>query len=175
MLREPQYAQARYGDEDPRMNQVSTGTPGEMLPPVENEPQRHRKGLTLGDYVEAFALIIAWVIVIVVFSILAPESFFRVQNFTTMMGTQTTLVILALAVLIPLIAGDYDLSLAANLMMSGMLVAVLNAEHGVPLALTILIALGLAFAFRGLDPRLLGLRWLPLCVGRRTLGDSTSE
>jgi ribose transport system permease protein len=59
-----------------------------------------------------------------------------------MAGTQATLVILSLAVLIPLIAGDYDLSLAANLMMAGMLVAVLNAEHGVPLVLTILIALG---------------------------------
>ena len=50
-----------------------------------------------------------------VFSILAPDSFFSVQNFTTMFGTQTTLVILALAVLIPLTAGDYDLSVAANL------------------------------------------------------------
>jgi ribose/xylose/arabinose/galactoside ABC-type transport system permease subunit len=116
------------------MNQVSTGAPGEMLPPVKDEPQHHKKGITLGDYTERFALIIAWVVVIVVFSILAPDSFFRLQNFTTILGTQTTLVILSLAVLIPLIAGDYDLSLAANLMMAGMLVAVLNAKHGVPLS-----------------------------------------
>ena len=93
------------------------------------------------DYGERFALIIAWVVVIVVFSILAPQSFFNVQNFTTMFGTQTTLVILALALLIPLTAGDYDLSVAATLTMAGMLVAVLNAQHGVPLGLTILIAL----------------------------------
>jgi ribose transport system permease protein len=124
------------------MNQVSAGTPGELLPPVENAHERRRKGLTLGDYIERLALIIAWIIVIVVFSIAAPESFFRMQNFTTMLSTQTTLVILAMAVLIPLVAGDYDLSLASILMMSGMLVAVLNAEQGVPLGLTILIALG---------------------------------
>ena len=36
------------------------------------------------------------------------------RNFTTMFGTQTTLVMLALALLIPLTAGDYDISLAAT-------------------------------------------------------------
>ena len=69
-----------------------------------------RRASPPGDYVERLALIIAWLVVIVVFSILAPDSFFNVQNFTTMFGTQTTLVMLALALLIPLTAGDYDIS-----------------------------------------------------------------
>lgn len=127
------------------MNQPSAGAPGEMLPPVEDHQYR-KKGLTFGDYLERFALIIAWVVVIIVFSILAPQSFFNVQNFTTMLGTQTTLVILALAVEIPLTAGDYDLSLAATLTMSGMIVAVLNAQHNVPLILAILVAIGFGAA-----------------------------
>jgi ribose transport system permease protein len=123
------------------MNQVSAGAPGEALPPVANEPQHQKRGFKLGDYAERYALVIAWIIVIVVFSILAPQSYFNVQNFTTMFGTQTTLVILALALLIPLTAGDYDLSVAATLTMSGMIVAVLNAQHGLPIGLAILIAL----------------------------------
>jgi ribose transport system permease protein len=81
--------------------------------------------------------------VIVVFSILAPNTFFNVRNFTTMFGTQTTLVMLALALLIPLTAGDYDLSVAATLTMSGMVVAVLNANHGVPIGVAIVVALAL--------------------------------
>ena len=84
------------------MNQVSPGAPGEMLPPAASEPQHRKKGFSVGDYVERFALVIAWLVVIVLFSILAPETFFNVRNFTTMFGTQTTLVILALALLIPL-------------------------------------------------------------------------
>jgi ribose transport system permease protein len=124
------------------MKQVSADAPGEALPPVANEPQQQKKrGFKIGDYAERYALIIAWIIVVVVFSILAPASYFKVQNFTTMFGTQTTLVILAFALLIPLTAGDYDLSVAATLTMSGMIVAVLNAQHGVPIGLAILIAL----------------------------------
>ncbi len=125
------------------MNQVSPGAAGEPLEPVERGPQPTKKGLNLGDYAERFALVGAWLVVIVVFSILAPNTFFNVRNFTTMFGTQTTLVMLALALLIPLTAGDYDLSVAATLTMSGMVVAVLNANHGVPIGVAIVVALAL--------------------------------
>ena len=43
------------------------------------------------------------------------------------------LVVLTLALIIPLTAGDYDLSVASVLTLSGMLLAVLNAQHGWPL------------------------------------------
>ena len=125
------------------MNDVRVPAPGEPLPPVTGETEYKRKGLTFGDYAERLALIVAWIVVIVVFSILAPTSFLNVQNFTTMFGTQTTLVMLALALIIPLTAGDFDMSLAANLTLCGMVVAVLNGQHGVPIGLTIVIALAL--------------------------------
>lgn len=124
------------------MNQeVSPGAPGELLPPIATEPPRQKKGFSVGDYVERLALVIAWLVVIIVFSILAPDTFFNVRNFTTMFGTQTTLVILALALLIPLTAGDYDISVAATLTFSGMVVAVLNAQHGVPIGVAIAVAI----------------------------------
>jgi len=123
------------------MNQSSLGAPGELLPPTTGEPRRGQKGFGLGDYVERLALVIAWLVVIIVFSILAPDTFFNVRNFTTMFGTQTTLVILALALLIPLTAGDYDISVAATLTFSGMVVAVLNAQHGVPIGVAIAVAI----------------------------------
>ena len=69
-----------------------------------------RRGFRLADYGERVALLGAWVVVIVVFAILAPQTFFNTQNFTTRFRTQTTLVMLALALLISLTAGDYDLS-----------------------------------------------------------------
>lgn len=125
------------------MSQVNPGAEGESLEPVERGPQPTKKGLNLGDYAERFALVGAWLVVIIVFSILAPNTFFNVRNFTTMFGTQTTLVMLALALLIPLTAGDYDLSVAATLTMSGMVVAVLNASHGVPIGVAIVVALAL--------------------------------
>ena len=130
------------------MNQASPGPAGEPLQPVPSDSEHVRRGLGLADYGERVALLFAWVVVIVVFAILAPHTFFNTQNFTTIFGTQTTLVMLALALLIPLTAGDYDLSVAATLTMGGMIVALLNAQHGVPIGLTMVIAVAIG-AFVG--------------------------
>ena len=51
------------------------------------------------------------------------------------------LVVLTLALIIPLTAGDYDLSVASVLTLSGMLLAVLNAQLGWPLWAAIAVAL----------------------------------
>jgi ribose transport system permease protein len=130
------------------MNQVNSGPPGEPLPPVASDSQPRKRGFRPSDYGERVALIGAWMVVIVVFSILAPQTFFNTQNFTTIFGTQSTLVMLALALLIPLTAGDYDLSVAGTLTMAGMVVALLNARHGVPIGLTMVIAVAIG-AFIG--------------------------
>jgi ribose transport system permease protein len=78
---------------------------------------------------ERFALIGVWAIVIVVFSF-ATDRFLTTGNISSMLGSQTVLLILALGLLIPLRVGDYDLSVAATLGVSAMLVAILNVNHG---------------------------------------------
>ena len=47
-----------------------------------------------------------------------------------MLGSQAVLLILALGLLFPLTAGEFDLSVASTLSMSSMTVAVLNAQFG---------------------------------------------
>jgi ribose transport system permease protein len=47
-----------------------------------------------------------------------------------MLGSQAVLVVLSLALIIPLTAGDFDLSIASMLTLSSMLIAVLNAQLG---------------------------------------------
>jgi ribose transport system permease protein len=95
----------------------------------------------VGDYAERYALELAWLLVIVLFTILAPDTFFTVRNLTTMLGAQTTLLFLSLAVLIPLTTGDFDLSAANVLTLSSVIIAVLNVQQGVPLGVAILIAI----------------------------------
>ena len=92
-------------------------------------------------HAERLGLVIAWIAAIAVFGALEPDVFLTQDNFATIFGSQAVLVILALALLIPLTAGDYDLSVAGVLAVASMLVAVLNAKHGVPLGLAILAAL----------------------------------
>lgn len=109
--------------------------------PAAEAPARRRERPPLGEVLERLGLVIAWVLAIVVFGILSPDVFLTQANFATILGSQAVLVIVTLGLLIPLTAGDYDLSVAGTLSISAMLVAVLNAQHGVPLGLAILAAL----------------------------------
>jgi ribose transport system permease protein len=89
---------------------------------------------------ERFALIGVWVVVIAIFSF-ATDRFLTTDNLSSMLGSQTVLLILALGLLIPLRVGDYDLSVASTLGLSAMIVAVLNAQEGMPIIPACLIAL----------------------------------
>ena len=91
--------------------------------------------------VERFALPAAWLLLIIIFGMLLPQTFLSWRTFSTMLGSQAVLVVLALALLIPLTAGDFDLSVASTMVFSAMLLAVLNVQGGVPIYYAIVAAL----------------------------------
>lgn len=95
----------------------------------------------LDNLFERFALIGVWVLVIIIFGILRPDSFLTTANFSMILGSQSTLAILTLALIIPMITGNFDLSIAATLTISSMTVAVLNVNFGFPILISVLIAL----------------------------------
>lgn len=90
---------------------------------------------------EAFALVIGIAMLVAIFGYLRPDSFLSWANISTMLGSQAVLVVLTLALIVPLTAGDFDLSVAANLTLSAMVLAVLNAQMGWSLAIVIPISL----------------------------------
>ncbi|SRR5579884_343498 len=94
----------------------------------------------LGQY----GLLIAWAIVVLFFTLLpgTSQTFPTAGNFATILGSQAVIVILTLGLLVPLTAGDYDLSVGFTLTLAAMLVAVLNVQHHWPIVLAILVALG---------------------------------
>ena len=94
------------------------------------------------DLAQRYALPVVWGITCLVFSILRPDTFPTTANFSTIFGTQAVLVVLTLGLLIPLTAGDYDLSVAYNLTLAAMVVAILNVNFGWSVYLAILAALG---------------------------------
>jgi len=103
--------------------------------------------------VERFGLLIAWLAIIVLFSILVPGAFLSWPNFSTIFGSQAALVIATLGLIVPLTAGDLDLSIAQVLTLCSMTIAVLNVDQGWPIgaaigvALLVGIATGLLNAF----------------------------
>ncbi len=86
-------------------------------------------------------LLVAWGTVVVLFGALEPDTFLTAANFQTIFGSQAVLVVVTLGLLVPLTAGDYDLSIASVLTLSAMVVALLNVEHGWPIGWAIVVAL----------------------------------
>lgn len=90
---------------------------------------------------ERVAIIIAWLFVIVGFGIALPDSFLTWANFSVMFASQAPLALLALALILPLTAGDYDLSAGATVTLASMLVGVMNVIFSVPIGIAILVGL----------------------------------
>ncbi|MBS1860296.1 MAG: ABC transporter permease [Actinobacteria bacterium] len=102
-----------------------------------------RKALLTG--VSRYGLIGVWAIVIVVFSILRPDTFPTTANLQNILGTQAVLLVLALALVAPLMAGDFDLSVAFVMAFSSIMVAKLNVDQHWPILVAMLAALVAAF------------------------------
>ena len=89
---------------------------------------------------ERVGLLVAWALLILVLGALRPEQMFAWNSYATMLGSNAMVIVLTLALMIPLVAGDFDLSVAATMGLASMLIAVLNVRLGLP----ILPAIGLA-------------------------------
>lgn len=92
---------------------------------------------------ERFALLLVWAILIAAFSISMPNSFFNWGNFSIMFASYAPAALLALAIIVPLTAGDYDLSVGATLTLTSSTIGVLNVWHQMPILLVLVIVLAM--------------------------------
>ncbi len=90
---------------------------------------------------ERFGLVFVWIALILLFGVMRPDTFLTWSNFSTILGSEAVLVIVTLGLIIPLTAGDFDLSIAQTLTLASMVTAILNARLGVPLGVTIPLVL----------------------------------
>ena len=90
---------------------------------------------------QRLALPVVWLLVIALFGALEPDTFLTAANIQTILGSQAVLAVLALGLLLPLTAGDYDLSVASVLSLSAMVTALLNVNQGWPIGLALAAAL----------------------------------
>jgi ribose transport system permease protein len=123
------------------------------------------------DFVERYALLVVWAATVVVFGILRPDTFLTTANFSTIFGSQAVLVVLTLALLPTLTAGDYDLSVAATMALTCMVLAILNVNEGWPIGAAILAALGVGLVVGAINGALVVLLGIDSLI--TTLGTST--
>jgi ribose transport system permease protein len=89
---------------------------------------------------ERFGLIIVLLIVVGAFCAILPSTYATTQNLKIILSGQATFLILALAVTLPLRAGEFDLSIGAVAVASATVVASLSTLHHVSLAFSIIAA-----------------------------------
>jgi ribose transport system permease protein len=130
------------------------------------------KGTSRLEMIQRVALPVAWLLLIAGFGIANPHVFLTAATFQTMLGSQAVLLVLTLALIVPLTAGDYDLSVAGVLTLSAMMVAILNVQHGWPIWAAIIAALvmGLVVGLvNGLIMVFFGIESLIVTLGMGTL------
>ncbi|MDT4934854.1 MAG: ribose transport system permease protein, partial [Pseudonocardiales bacterium] len=99
-------------------------------------PSRDQAGALVGQ-AGRYGVVILGVLLVVLFSALKPATFASWDNYRSILDNQSVTTLLALAVLVPLIVGHFDLSVAGVLAMSQVLVVGLISQHGVPIFLAI--------------------------------------
>ncbi len=104
--------------------------------------QRRARGSTFAAYAESYALLGLAIAVAILFSLLpsTSETFPTLLNFQAIAGGQAVLIVATMAVLVPLICDEFDLSVGANLGLSSVLAASV-LEAGAPLALGITVGI----------------------------------
>lgn len=99
---------------------------------AEESQESRRRGTRdlLSEIVSRFALVGVLVLLWVAFSLNNPEVFATTSNLQTILSVQATTGLLALAVVVPLVAGHFDLSTGFQLGLAQSLCAVLVIQNG---------------------------------------------
>jgi len=99
----------------------------------------------LSGYVGRYAIPLLLIAELVLFSVLRPESFATINNFRAILDRETVLVLLAFAAMMPLIVGEFDLSVASNLSFAQLIVVgfAVNQAFPAPVALICTLAVGM--------------------------------
>lgn len=90
--------------------------------------------------IESSVIPLALIAVFVAFSLAEPGRYATVSNLAMMLASQAVLVLVTLALLLPLTAGDYDLSVGGIVGLSTMIIAQLNVNGQWPVGWAVILA-----------------------------------
>lgn len=149
------------------VNDETTATATVDVTPAPARPSR--SWLLIG---ERYGLVVILLATVVLFQFLDPQTFMTVANWKAIGLAQSITAILGMAVMLPLIGGNFDLSIGANSIMCSMVCAAAMSRYHWPLAFAVIvpIAVGTAIgAFNGLLVTAARLNGLIATVGTATV------
>lgn len=102
--------------------------------------KRERRRAVL-QFIAKYGTIIGMFLMIVIFSILRPNSFFRFQNFVNIVNQASLTAIISGGLTVALIVGEMDLSIAYAASFAGVLVTGMMVDNNIPVWLSILLVM----------------------------------
>ena len=130
-----------------------TDQEAEALRGAQRATTARRAGRTLGELTATYGLAVVFVLVMVLFGVLRPTTFFSAININTILVGQSITAMLALAEMIPLATRQFDLSVGFHLGMAQMLIVGLQVQNGLPWPVAAVVILVIALvvgAFNGI-------------------------
>lgn len=122
---------------------AALGAPAETPPSPPAAPKRRSGGPnvfgTLG--LDRYSGLYVFVAIFIVFSLWVPDTFMQTDNFKLIASQQAITAVLALAVIIPMAADVFDLSFAATMGLSTMVVAYLQHSYDMNLWLSVVLGI----------------------------------
>lgn len=109
--------------------------------PLEPPKSPHSTRPAMSGLLEKFGLPILFVVVIVVFTLMLPNTFASGGNWRTIATSQSVLAVVAMALLFPLITGRFDISVGANTGLCSIVAAAMMADFDLPMVVAIVSAL----------------------------------
>ncbi|NEI21092.1 ABC transporter permease [Rhizobium leguminosarum] len=119
------------------------------LEPTKSEMAGLSTGQKIGRLIPVYGLVILTVGLIVIFSILLPDTFPTLLNVRSIVSDKAIIALLSLAAMIPMASGRIDLTVGYGIVLWHILAISLQTAYGLPwpLAVVIVLALGVLTGF----------------------------
>jgi ribose transport system permease protein len=102
-----------------------------------------RPGAGFAGVLSAYGTIFALVLMIVIFTALQPDTFATFGNFKNILNDMAISAIIAAGLTVPLVGGDFDMSIGYIASFSGLLVVGLLSNNQLPIPLAVLAVVGI--------------------------------
>jgi len=137
---------------------------GAAAAPLESARKRSRPSLRKTIMFGSFLLMLVF------FSLAKPDMFWSGQNLANVLNALPVLAMLAIAVTVVLILGEFDLSVPYVAALTTVTVAVASTQTGMPFVLVLIIGLGLATIIGGVNGAAVGYGKAPAFVVTLAVG-----
>lgn len=126
---------------------MTASAPTPVDPPRAAGPSTARRVSTrLAPYFVRYGTLAAFVIVVALFSFSRPDTFATWENWQSILNLGSVVMIIAAALTVPMIMGDFDLSVGYNAQLMGAVAIVLLANEGLSTGVTVVLTLLLGAA-----------------------------